>query len=153
MMQHKAWFDSQLEKHAMKTIFASLLFLLVACQPERNGPDQSSYRTDPSEFTLAFQQTKRITVSGTEAFDVHFSKLIQESRCPTGATCVQKGTAIIELTLAGKDPKTIEIDHSITYTFNSSDYKITFLKLDPYPDVNKTFDLQQLQAQLRVERL
>lgn len=144
-MQQNSYCNGQINKRCMKNTLIALFALLAACQPERHGPEQDPSKFD--EFTLAYGQTKKL------AFDVQFTKLIQESRCPTGAVCIQKGTAIIALTLAGRDQKTIEIDQAITYVFNADTYKISFLKLDPYPEINKTVDPQQSQAQLRVEKL
>lgn len=133
----------------------ALLALLFACTKPSNVilADYSSAKNESGEVILLLGQTREIDPSANDGFHVQFSKLIQDSRCPTSVVCVQKGTAIIELAFTANDRKIIEIEKSIIHTSNGTNYRVTFLKLNPYPANGGALDIHVLEARLLIEKI
>ncbi|MCL4870576.1 MAG: hypothetical protein KJ063_16560 [Anaerolineae bacterium] len=138
------------------------LFFLVACQGGDAGepnPAASTVRPTPSseptdepetELTLnlnepfALSAGKSVVVAGTE-LRLTFTKVVEDSRCPTEVTCVWAGQAVIEIMvqMGESAPQSITfstnpISTELHDTIELSGYTIHLQSLDPYPQSSDT---------------
>ena len=100
----------------------------------------------PYEISADFGQQVELRTGQTvtvqdEQLEIKFEEVIDDSRCPTGATCIWQGevTGILKITYLGEAyNKTITqpglTDEMVTDSFG--EYAIGFNFL-PYPEVNK----------------
>jgi len=79
---------------------------------------------------------------GSDIIRICFDSLLEDSRCPRGAICIWMGTAIgkFSFTVNNNEQK-ITLSTVISHPLFSRDtvlmgYKIEFLDLLPYPDIN-----------------
>jgi|SRR6185437_2518366 len=79
-----------------------------------------------------------------------FDSLMEDSRCPTGVECIWLGTAIIQITFhENRNSHTFKMSPqgfpTLGYTNDTTinGYKISFIKLEPYPEFNKPAPLPQ----------
>lgn len=86
---------------------------------------------------------------------IRFIEVVEDSRCPEGATCIWAGRAIVkaELTENGADPKTFELEvGNLESVFNGEKFSIKALKLDPYPKAENETQKDAYTATFLVER-
>lgn len=74
-----------------------------------------------------------------EAIKITFNKVLEDSRCPKGARCIDAGSARVSLTLAkNSDQKTVELSSFRgTKSVEYQGCEINFVNLEPYPDAHK----------------
>src|SRR6056297_1147996 len=118
----------------MKNIFSLIVLplLILGCQnsiasvnPEIGKP-----------FKIKLGQT--LEFQGTD-LSITFEELLEDSRCPDGATCVWAGNGRVSIKLnelqaelnTHLDPKSIDL----------SGYEINLLSLAPYPEINNEIEL------------
>lgn len=90
-------------KNASKFIFLLLIISLsLGCKKKTVHLNE--------EFKLDFNKTATVNVDG-EKFEIKFSKLVEDSRCPPDAYCFWAGEAAIEIQL-NKKTKSILGFHS-----------------------------------------
>lgn len=128
----------------MKTIycFSLLVFLglMTACQKDQVSI-AGGYDLEIGH-TVSFEN---------RVFEIHFDRVVTDSRCPIGSNCEDLGQAIIELVITNDsgensyqftsdDPacKTKEVDTAF------GKYEIEFIDLYPYPVLNQP--LEELQS-------
>jgi len=106
-----------------------------------------------SDFKLPVGKTVEIK---TENILIQFDKVISDSRCPSGVTCVWAGEAKCVLRVT-QNQKTSEI--TITQSGSSESTNSGFLdtyqvifKLDPYPAVNQTIDPHDYILTMRLHK-
>ncbi len=96
-------------------------------------------KADPGqEFSLSIGQTA--TIEG-ENLHIRFEEVVEDSRCPTGATCVWEGrvSLTVEITENGSPYRMVLIQPGLTdqYTRETyQGYQLTF-KVEPYPEVDQ----------------
>ncbi len=88
------------------------------------------------EFSLSIGQSA--VISG-ENLEIKFKEVVEDSRCPEGATCVWEGrvSAIVEITENGSPYQMVLIQPGLTDEYAEETYKeyrLTF-KVEPYPEV------------------
>jgi len=98
---------------------------------------------------------KETKVSRTN-LKIKFAKFIEDSRCPTDATCVWAGNAKIQIKVTGKRgaSKTFEINTNLqpqTVTFDGYEIKLT--DLTPKPASNIRINPNGYTASFEVKRL
>lgn len=86
------------------------------------------------EFTLGAGQT--VVIRG-ERLSVTFSQVTEDSRCPTGATCVWEGNAQIAVTVSkpSNEPQKLLLNTNGSFPTKATylNYIVRLLRLDPYP--------------------
>ena len=105
------------------------------------------------QFTLSPGQSAKIT---PEDISITFDKVLNDSRCPTGANCIWEGQVqcLISIKLDGKTEQ-------LTLTQSGSDtaasqiydkYRLEF-NVKPYPRVNDTINSSEYTLELKVSSL
>ncbi len=116
----------------MKTL-SLMIFLLIACVAPLNTIEEP---TLDKEFSIKINSH---AVIKNEAIKITFNKVLEDSRCPKGARCIDAGSAKISLVLEkNADKKTVELNDfeggtSVVY----QGCEIKFVGLEPYPEVHK----------------
>jgi len=127
----------------MKNIFSLIVLplLILGCQnsiasvnPEIGKP-----------FKIKLGQT--LEFQGTD-LSITFEELLEDSRCPDGATCVWAGNCRVSIKLnelqaelnTHLDPKSIDL----------SGYEINLLSLAPYPEINNEIELEEYILEMMV---
>lgn len=116
---------------------------LTAGEPVATGPDSANrahtmrYPRIAAEldrpFVLALGQTANLAA---EHLTIVFSRVVEDSRCPTDVECVWAGNAKIELRLAGSNakPASLYLNTMLSpRTAAYGDYQLSLLSLQPYP--------------------
>lgn len=86
---------------------------------------------------------------------VKFVEVVEDSRCPEGATCIWAGRAIvrIEVTENGSEPRTVDLEvGKIESTARFGKFVVKAEKLDPYPKAEPQNDKAAYSATLSIER-
>ncbi len=105
------------------------------------------------EFSLAIGQSA--IISG-ENLEIKFKEVVEDSRCPEGATCVWAGrvSVIVEITENGAPyqmvlthPGLTDEDAGETY----KEYRLTF-KVEPYPELGKEIATNEYRLLLTVSK-
>jgi hypothetical protein len=129
-----------------------LIPLLSACSKTTTATTTAVFLD--SQFTLAPGQPVRMA---SEAMDIKFIGVSQDSRCPTGVQCIRAGdvSAEIEITIAGKvNQITLKDDPAAGaaqgYVFQG--YMIAF-SVAPYPEANKTIAKEDYRLSLEFSKL
>ena len=127
----------------MKNIFSLIVLplLILGCQnsiasvnPEIGKP-----------FKIKLGQT--LEFQGTD-LSITFEELLEDSRCPDGATCVWAGNGRVSIKLnelqaelnTHLDPKSIDL----------SGYEINLLSLAPYPEINNEIEPEEYILEMMV---
>jgi len=127
----------------MKNIFSLIVLplLILGCQnsiasvnPEIGKP-----------FKIKLGQT--LEFQGTD-LSITFEELLEDSRCPDGATCVWAGNGRVSIKLnelqaelnTHLDPKSIDL----------SGYEINLLSLAPYPKINNEIEQEEYILEMMV---
>ncbi len=106
------------------------------------------------QFDLKIGESAAIT---GENLTLKFQELVEDSRCPTGATCVWAGrvSGILAITLDGVSEKTVLSEPGLTEppgVQRYRDYEFSF-KFEPYPEVGKKIAPADYRLILTVRRL
>lgn len=122
------------------------LFVLSGCaSPVETsaGPGQ--------QFSLAVGQQASIT---GEPLEVRFVRVISDSRCPQGATCIWQGevSCQVEITYQGTAETMVLVQPGLTTTPSSTDFNDYHLEFNvqPYPQLGKETDKRDYRLQLTV---
>jgi hypothetical protein len=86
-----------------------------------------------------------------------FDSLLSDSRCPNGVLCVWQGTAIAKfLFTVNQDQHEITLStfklHGYPSDTTLMGYKIQFINLYPYPDIGKTTNISDYNAEIRISK-
>ncbi len=144
-----------LRRHAYARLgaacLAAALALLSGCL--------NTYRTGPVPGTDANQEVQ-IPIGQTRTFDeerlaIGFGRVMEDSRCPTGAQCVQAGNALVGLILQerGEATRTVELNTGQDPRRVSHEgYIVEVVGLDPLPTTAGPPDGESYVVRLRVTR-
>ncbi len=111
-------------------------------------------KADPGqEFSLSIGQSA--VISG-ENFEIKFKEILEDSRCPEGATCIWEGrvSAIVEITENGSPYQMVLTQPGLTDEYTEETYKeyrLTF-KVEPYPEVGKEIATSDYRLLLTVSK-
>lgn len=90
-------------------------------------------------------------------FQLVFTDVVEDSRCPKGAQCIWEGQAriVLKIKKAGEKEKEIKL-HNISAKSPKEivldkNLKLQIIGLQPYPVSEKEIDLESYYLQLRVE--
>jgi len=107
----------------------------------------------PSDFTLSVGQ--HVTVQ-PDNVEIGFRQVEGDSRCPTNVRCFWEGEAGVQLTLTNAIHQTQQVGISVeghgSGTAEAMGYRITAVRLDPYPQDPGTIRQSAYRVTLHIER-
>jgi hypothetical protein len=135
---------------ALWSLGAIVLALLVF--PACAGPTQISVSLGQS-VNLALGH--EVVITG-EPLRIRFAEVLDDSRCPTGATCIWQGQVSARLDITYQNTKTSMVVTQPGLTTDLSmadfnDYQFQF-QVQPYPDVGKQIGKNEYRLQLIVDK-
>jgi len=131
----------------MKSLFAVLILTLAF-----GSLTQTNAQTAQ---TINVRVGKQMKASRSK-ITVKFVSLIEDSRCPDDANCIQAGNATIKVTVskAGSDPITFEANTNLGAKGNVYEgYAIYLTSLTPIPKANIRINRNAYTATFSVSRL
>jgi hypothetical protein len=119
----------------------------------------NTYRTGPVPGTDANQEV-RIPIGQTRTFDeerlaIGFGRVMEDSRCPSGAQCITAGNAMVGLILQerGEATRVVELNTGRTPRRVSHEgYIVEVVGLNPVPTTAGPPDAESYVVRLRVTR-
>lgn len=136
-------------KHSLYfLIFVTLLLAASGCARLENLQVQLN-----EEFSLSIGQRAFIE---EEKVEVGFIQVVEDSRCPTGVTCIWAGRIIceIELTLAGSSHRLTLNEPGLTNEYSREKYEgyeLTF-HVTPYPEEGKKISTNAYRLHLIINK-
>ena len=125
------------------------LALVPACRDRVANPTVPI----PSDFTLAVGQ--HVTVQPDNA-EIGFREVRGDSRCPTNVMCYWQGEAGVQLTLTSAIHQTQQVGISVeghgSGAAEAMGYRITAVRLDPYPKDAGPIRQSAYRVTLHIER-
>jgi len=111
--------------------------------------------------TLAFGKAKNSTVDiqvhkekvvPHTGFSIKFVEMVEDSRCPTGTTCVWAGNAKVRIEVrSGRHSQTFELNNTTQPTVvNYAGYDIKLTGLTPKPAINVRINPDKYMATFEV---
>jgi hypothetical protein len=139
------------KKQVMRFVPAAVtgfIFLaLISCKkdPELRASSSVPWK-DCSEFE---NKTDHITVC--------LDSLVEDSRCPVGAVCIWQGTAIARFSVTvnnHQQPVTLSTFKLPGFASDTvlMGYKIEFVNLLPYPEINVSHDISEYRAEVKITK-
>ena len=124
----------------------SLFLVLFSCK--KNPELRTSSSVSWKNCTLVEIKTDHVNVC--------LDSLIEDSRCPRGVVCTWEGTAVAKFSVTVNDHEQPVTLSTLKLRFPSDTilmgYKIEFLDLLPYPDINKSHDISEYRAELKITK-
>lgn len=113
------------------------------------GPAKSVAYGEQTE--LAIGESLRVTKSNA-AFT--FTKIVNDSRCPTNMNCVQAGEAVLLMTLPDGATRTVKIpaDSRRKTTFGINEGNVTVIAFNPYPDAMEKTPTEAYRLVVKVDK-
>ena len=130
------------------SIFCTLILMLsIGCA----STEEEVIASLGQEFSLQIGQIAQID---KEEFEIRFEKVLEDSRCPKGVTCVWAGRVRCELKIKDKETSTdLEIaEPGLTDSPSliiNKEYKI-FYHIQPYPEAGKEIAPDEYRLILKV---
>jgi hypothetical protein len=124
-----------------------LLFLVVACTALPRASDPMGA---PLEITLRMGQM----VDCGLGMAIQFQDVLQDSRCPEGASCIWAGNARVALTVKRTSRRPVSIELNTNADPKSAEignYSIELVHLRPTRRVNEKLDKRTYTVTLRVK--
>ena len=105
------------------------------------------------QFSLSIGQSAQIE---GEDLQIKFVEVVEDSRCPTGATCIWEGrvSLTVEIKEDNSPYKMVLIQPGMTDQYSEETYKeyrFTF-KVEPYPEVDKEIAVTEYRLLLTVSK-
>ena len=107
------------------------------------------------EVSLKIDQTLKIE---SENLEIKFLRVISDYRCPKEVVCVWAGQVIVMVNVwkAGENLGEFELidtnDGRVSST-QVGDYEIFLLKVEPYPEINKTINTKDYRITIKVDKV
>lgn len=148
-------------RFAWLIVFVFIISNFIACKKDnwRTAAD-GDLETSSSEltsFSSIYYRNCSDTIYGKDNLSLCFDSLIEDSRCPTGVECVWAGTAIAKfLFKVNNDQREMTLS-TLKLTGYPSDttlmgYKVEFVDLLPYPNINNNTNISDYKAELKVTK-
>jgi len=87
----------------------------------------------PGDFVLAVGEQER---AGAGPLLVRFDRVVEDSRCPTGVTCVWAGRAVVEIAVSLEDSEAPERSFELEVGGEPAEvygWRLAAVRLDPHP--------------------
>ena len=128
--------------------FAAVFLLLGGCAS--NGGLKASLG---QQFSLSIGQSAQIE---GEDLQIKFVEVVEDSRCPTDATCIWEGrvSVAVEIKEDNSPYKMVLIQPGMTDQYSEETYKeylFTF-KVEPYPEVDEEIAVTEYRLLLTVSK-
>lgn len=108
-------------------LFLTLILFLLGCKKETYNLNEA--------FTLKFNKSALINLDGDE-YEIKFTKLVEDSRCPPGSTCFWEGEVAVRINL-NNDTDFVIGDHTpIPSTAEYKNHTIHLLEVTYNNDKN-----------------
>jgi hypothetical protein len=131
------------------TTLPLLLFMLLSFAQEPAG----NTKVDLGEV-FKIKNGQEAVVRG-EKLRIRFRSVLDDSRCPSGATCIWAGNGEVEIEVARKNKKqvvamlnTLSEPKAIAY----KGFKIKLVALSPYPKIDEPIDPKDYEATMVVTK-
>lgn len=131
----------------MKPILIVLLFAVFTVL-------SVSVEARPGGSLVSVQLHKEKSITGA-GFKIKFVEMVEDSRCPTGTTCIWAGNAKVKIEVHGGrgGTKTFELNSTTQPTVvNYSGFEIKLMSLTPKPAVNVRIDPDKYLASFEVAK-
>ena len=105
------------------------------------------------QINIALGQSASIT---GEEFEIKFVEVVDDSRCPDGATCIWEGevTCLVDITYSGSLYRKALTQPGLTEEYSRSDFKdyeIIF-NVEPYPEVKTEIRDSAYRLKLKIDK-
>jgi len=107
------------------------------------------------EVSLEIDRTLKIE---SENLEIKFLGVASDSRCPKGTSCVWAGQVIVMVNVlkAGEnfgEFELIDTNDGRVSSIQVDDYEIFLLKVEPYPEINKTMNTKDSRITIKVDKV
>jgi len=130
------------------------IFFLGSCQKEECSPSIKNIELEQS-VTLCPGNS---AILDSEDFKITFLNISEDSRCPTGATCIWEGRAVAQLLIESGNEM---INDSIS-TLRNKEFlppdtivvfgrKIKLVDVSPYPEIGSSIDADDYRLTIKIE--
>lgn len=128
--------------------------VVSSCAPAHGAaPPAQPARATPST-AIVLSPGQPTSIDGTP-LTLTFDAVSEDSRCPTGVTCIYAGTVSLTFRLAGgEDPQrsaTLRLNGADRETMHSG-YRITLVAVTPSPAAGETIEPSVYRATVEVEK-
>jgi hypothetical protein len=107
---------------------AHLLFVLISLSILFAACTKKTFKLK-EEFTLAFNNTGIVKLGGKDKMELKFTKLVEESRCATGKTCVWEGRVSVDIELDNNEIITLGLGDGFTSVTSYKNHNIELLEV------------------------
>ena len=135
---------------------SGLLVLLgaLSCAMSADGGRQAGKASAQAGRPFGLKPGESLTVE-TEGLEVGFERVVSDSRCPTGARCIQEGEAVLRVWLVkapgGRETRDLATNPDRAEgTYGA--YRIKLVSLEPHPDLKRTTRASDYIATLLVSQ-
>jgi len=125
-----------------------LITLIAMITPRMEHSTAESNVSLDKEFQLRVGQ--EVSVRETN-LKIKFISVVEDSRCPAGADCIWQGNAGIRLELKKSDKEKVSVTLNTNLPPQETqyhEYTMRLVKLNPYPQSEKTITPDQYEATL-----
>jgi hypothetical protein len=146
-------------EHNSHVVLAILLLLAAAgClgsgMPPAQPDSKPAAETEQSVSERVELRVRASSVVPGTRLTLTFVSVRDDSRCPTGVTCIWEGDAIVRLRaeLAGEAPAQLELHTNSRFSQEGTvgALTVTLVSLDPYPEVDKPIAQDAYSATLQI---
>lgn len=125
--------------------FNLLLSLLFSISITQFAMGQNS--TLPGTHLLKLKEKLKI-----DKCKIQFLKVIEDSRCPTGAQCIVPGTVSVLLRINGTQYTISSKQSHLSIQQNDINYQIELLDVIPHPIAKQSNDFSKYQSKLSISK-
>ena len=132
-----------------------LLLAVAGCLDVRSSPSQPA-PTAPSDVSQADELVLRIGTSAAlpGGVSITFAAVSDDSRCPTGVTCVWEGDAVVQLRVEAKGDPAVDLQLHANPRFNQEGragaLTLTLVRLEPFPQGDRPIPRDAYSATLQI---
>jgi hypothetical protein len=140
---------------------ATLILLLLSCVGCANGPmpPDEPLPSGPTPLSTAGDEIIELRVGATAAVPgtaatIGFTRVVNDSRCPRGVTCVWEGDAVVELRVQPREGETRLVELHSNERFERQtrieEVTLTLERLEPHPDAERPVASEHYVITLRI---
>lgn len=138
------------------------LLAVLGCTPKMADQDGTTVDTaDTAGPSLKVAYEEQADLSPGQSLQVNkaaaaftFSRVVTDSRCPTGLDCIQAGEAVVLVTLPDGSGTTVRIpaNSRTPITFSVPDGSVTVSSLKPYPAARQKINPADYRLSVKVTK-